>query len=113
MKNMQNSYNLSAGKETVRSSATESQDNFQFSVDKHMDLSKEEKLNLELIESYKRYKWWVDVKVMKAGESFGELALKNDAPRAATIHCRTKCFLAVINRPDYDKFLKRMHHKQL
>jgi len=55
----------------------------------------------------------IDVKTMKAGESFGELALINDAPRAATIHCQSKCFFAVINKLDYDKFLKRMHHKQL
>jgi CRP-like cAMP-binding protein len=50
-----------------------------------MSLTKEEYFNLEQIEKYKRKQWLIDVKVMKAGESFGELALKNDAPRAATI----------------------------
>ena len=55
----------------------------------------------------------MEVKVMKAGESFGELALINNAPRAATIHCKTHCFFAAINRADYDKFIRKMHHKQL
>ena len=48
---------------------------------------------------------------MKAGETFGELALKNNEPRAATIRCETKAYFAVIHRNDYDKFLKRKHHK--
>ena len=53
----------------------------------------------------------MEVKVMHSGDSFGELALKNNAPRAATIHCKTKSSFAVINKPDYDRFLKKMHHK--
>lgn len=91
--------------------ASTDHDIFQFDIEKHMDLTKLEAHNLALIESYQTYKWFVEVKIMKTGESFGELALKNNAPRAATIRCETKCYFAVIHRTDYDKFLKRKHHK--
>jgi CRP-like cAMP-binding protein len=33
--------------------------------------------------------------------SFGELALNNNQPRAATITCKTDCHFAVMNKVDY------------
>lgn len=37
--------------------------------------------------------------------SFGELALNNNQPRAATIACKTDCHFAVMNKADYQKCL--------
>lgn len=39
---------------------------------------------------------FVKVSEMKSGQSFGELALINDAPRRATIRSVTECHLAVL-----------------
>ena len=50
---------------------------------------------------------------MHAGKSFGELALINDAPRAATIKCKTNCLFATIGRADYEKVLKQIETKQI
>ena len=48
---------------------------------------------------------------MTSGKSFGEMALINDANRAATIHCLTECYFAVIKRDDYTNLLARLEHK--
>ena len=50
-----------------------------------MKLTGEEKHNLEKIEEYQQMTWFLDVVKLCSGKSFGELALINDAPRAATI----------------------------
>jgi len=68
-------------------------------------------------EDIKRYKqtvqdiehppqWFVQVVRLSAGKSFGELALINDAPRAASIQCLTTCLFATLERKDYEKVLK-------
>lgn len=41
------------------------------------------------------------VKELCAGESFGELALVNDAPRSATIKCLKVCHFAVLGKKSY------------
>ena len=47
-----------------------------------------------------------EVKVLSAGESFGELALLNNSPRSATVKCLEPCYLAVIVQRDYKKILR-------
>lgn len=41
------------------------------------------------------------VKELQKGESFGELALVNDAPRSASIKCLTECHFAVLDKKNY------------
>lgn len=48
-----------------------------------------------------KYEWFMEVKILGPGNSFGELALINDKPRAATIHAVNECYFAVIGRNDY------------
>lgn len=48
---------------------------------------------------------FIKVAEMKAGMSFGELALINDAPRRATIRAQTQCELAVLSKKDYIKII--------
>ena len=57
-------------------------------------------------------KWFKKISDLGVGSSFGELALINSAPRAATIKCTDTCFFAVINRDDYTKTLKRLELKE-
>lgn len=82
-----------------------------FDIEKHVDLSKDERSKLAKIKKYEKYMWLVNVKTMKSGDSFGELALVNNSPRAATIKCETDCSFAVIHKPDYDNFIKKLHNK--
>ena len=46
------------------------------------------------------------------GESFGELALANSEPRAATIISIQPCEFLVIEKDDYNVILRRLHEKQ-
>jgi CRP-like cAMP-binding protein len=50
----------------------------------------------------------VEVKVDGPGGSFGELALINNKPRAATIKCISDANFAVLSRQDYAKVLGRI-----
>jgi len=45
------------------------------------------------------------------GKSFGEGALINDKPRAATILCKTDCYFAVMNKLDFMVLLHKMESK--
>ena len=45
--------------------------------------------------------------MLKSGDSFGELALINHEPRAATIKCISSCYLAVLSKEDYAKVLRK------
>jgi len=47
------------------------------------------------------------------GDSFGEQALLNSKPRAATVKCAGPCFFAVMNRSDYEKSLGKIQKKQM
>ena len=78
-----------------------------------MDLTQHEIGNLGLIQKYEGYNWFNVVKLIKNGDTFGELALKNNDRRAATIRCETKSYFAVMHKKDYDKFFKRKHHKNI
>lgn len=46
-----------------------------------------------------------NVKVLKSGDSFGELALIDNRPRAATIKCKEDCHLAVLEKVHFNKIL--------
>ncbi len=52
-----------------------------------------------------------EVGVLKPGTQFGELALINDAPRAATIYCMQESIFAIIERAEYERVLKRIEIK--
>lgn len=53
------------------------------------------------------YKIFEQVKVLEAGDSFGELALRTKKPRAATIHTLEPTVVAVLERDDYVKLTKK------
>ena len=78
---------------------------------KILKLNKEDQLKLELYINLNCLEWFTEVVTLSNGQSFGELALINDAPRAATIHCISECYFAVIGRPDYEKVLKKIDWK--
>jgi CRP-like cAMP-binding protein len=42
---------------------------------------------------------------LQTGNTFGELALINDAPRAANIKAISNCYFATIEKTDYQKIL--------
>jgi CRP-like cAMP-binding protein len=48
---------------------------------------------------------------LASGKTFGELALINDKPRAATIVCLQDCYLASIDRNAYHKVLQKLELK--
>lgn len=58
-------------------------------------------------------KWFIDVSVLNAGQSFGELALINNEKRQATIKCDKDCLFAVINQAEYEKVLKKIDSRDI
>lgn len=55
--------------------------------------------------------WYVEVVRLTSGSSFGEKALIDNAPRAATITAIHPCYVAVIGRDEYKKCLLRIEQK--
>ncbi|OMJ88761.1 hypothetical protein SteCoe_9224 [Stentor coeruleus] len=50
----------------------------------------------------------VEVTSLNSGSSFGELALENNKPRAASIRCRTKSHFIYLEKSDYERLVSRM-----
>lgn len=53
------------------------------------------------------------VNEMGQGDSFGELALINDAPRMATILTHTPCIFAVLNKKDFKNIFQQIQQQKL
>ena len=56
--------------------------------------------------------WFVEIKKLRSGEYFGELALIKDAPRAATIITDEISSFAVIEKVAYKNVLMKIDAKQ-
>ena len=80
---------------------------------KSMKLNRSDLKKLEELKKYEEMEWFKEVVKLNAGQSFGELALLNDAKRAATVKALRPSFFAVIDREGYNKVLKRIESKQL
>ena len=53
----------------------------------------------------------LEVAQLKTGNSFGELALLNDAPRSATIYTLEQCHLAILNKADFTSIMAKVIRK--
>lgn len=54
-----------------------------------------------------------DVAQYNKGDSFGELSLLTNKPRAASIYCNSDCHLAVLEKTDYVRILSKMHELKI
>jgi CRP-like cAMP-binding protein len=61
-----------------------------------------------LLQRLERLEWFVTIKKLKFGDSFGELAFINDAPRSATITAAEFSEFAIIYRNDYERVIKKV-----
>jgi hypothetical protein len=86
---------------------------FLFDPTKHMSMSKKEKANLNLYNQYIQMNFLIENKTLSEGETFGELAIINKMPRAATVTCLTDCYFAVMNANDYNQFVVRIYNKKI
>lgn len=57
------------------------------------------------LDKLKKIEWFVEVAQLTEGQSFGELALIDDKPRAATITAIEDCEMIYIMRHDYQRIL--------
>ena len=65
----------------------------------------------EDLQELKTMSFFFQVVQLSMGKSFGELALINNKPRAATIKCLTDCHFAVISKNVYERLLKKIEVK--
>lgn len=49
-----------------------------------------------------------DVKTLNTGAAFGELALMDKKPRAATIICKSDCYFAVLEKSAFNNILSKI-----
>ena len=54
-----------------------------------------------------------EVRELRAGDTFGELALITNSQRAATVQCKTECHLAVMEKADYVRLFGRLQQQKL
>lgn len=54
-----------------------------------------------------------EVRELRAGDTFGELALITNSLRAATVQCKTDCHLAVMGKADYLRLLGKLEQQKL
>lgn len=57
--------------------------------------------------------YMVKVAELKEGDEFGELALINSAPRAATIVANTPTYLAVLNKKPFNRILMNFERSKM
>lgn len=65
------------------------------------------------IKPEEQVKLFIEFTQLKAGKSFGELALIKNRPRAATITCIEDCHFAVMSKNDYEKVLQKIELKKM
>jgi CRP-like cAMP-binding protein len=80
---------------------------------KDLGLNDKDRHKLRIFEELDANVWFVEVKHLNTGQSFGELALNNNAPRAATITSVTDCYFACVSRADYQRVFKKMEWKEV
>ena len=71
------------------------------------------KLNLKFLKEIGEIEEMKEVSTLKEGNSFGELALISDSPRAATIKCKELCIFASLNRQEFSRILSKEAQKAL
>lgn len=75
--------------------------------------------NFENMNPVQKLEYWeqepdlIEVVRLYKGMSFGELALIDNKPRAATIKCESDCIFATMERSDYTKTLSRIENRNI
>jgi len=95
--------------------------NSQTKEQQNQQLFEKLKLSHEDISKYRRIqkqtknapKWFILLTRLKAGESFGELALLSDSIRAATVTCLEDCVFATIDRENFEEVLGSVEHRKV
>lgn len=77
-----------------------------------MYITKQDIENLSTFQILNQQVWFVEVVRLGEGSTFGELALLNSKPRAATVHCVDDCICGVLNKHDYKKIIEKVQRRE-
>lgn len=87
---------------------------FRFNCDECEEVSKDDKLNFNLIKRLRNFQWFVEANKLSLGSIFGELAIENQEGeehlnrRIATVKTLTDCEFAVLSRKSFFEILERV-----
>lgn len=76
-----------------------------------MKVNFDELQKLVLLFKNKKIEWFVNVLDLHEGQAFGELALLNDQPRAATVKTTRDSTFAILDKKDFQKILGRIENR--
>ena len=96
-------YRAAADEVTIQLEGLHSEEEFQ---------QKMEAIKLQVLAGAGDCDRFTEVRQYSAGDSFGEGALINSKPRAATVQGTAPCFLAVMDKESYKKSLGKIERKQ-
>ena len=99
-------------KQNPRKNYTRRYVNEMFDVRTELNLADSEIQKYLDFEKLDELQWFIEAVILKAGSSFGELALINNAPRRATIKCLSDCTFAILNKNQYNKAFQSIEKKQ-
>jgi CRP-like cAMP-binding protein len=77
-----------------------------------MLITKQDIENLSTFQIFNQSAWFVEVVRLGDGSTFGELALLNSKPRAATINCVVDSTFGVLNKHDYKKIIEKVQRRE-
>ena len=78
----------------------------------HMNLTKTECNNLDLLDKYEAQEWMEEVNKLQIGDSFMIDQSFDNSIKFSPIVCLTKCYFAVLDHKDYEKILQKIENRE-
>ena len=86
---------------------------FTFDPKVHMTLTKKQRHNLDELEKYDKYEWFVDVGKNYTGVRIGHRDLIDNTLRQGSVKCLTHCYLVSLSKEYFNSLLLKYETRHL